>query len=62
MHTVIPGVHPVRRKQEGGSLLDGGLGLDDAIPDGVEVTHTGVNHAAYLVRLFLLELLAKILQ
>lgn len=62
MQTVLPGVHPVGDQQERGPLLDGGLGLDDAVPDGAEVAHAGVGAAAELVRLFLLQMLAEFLQ
>lgn len=62
VQAVLPGVHAPRGQQEGGPLLDGGFGLDDALPDGVEVAHTRVNHVAYLVRLVLLELLAEFFQ
>lgn len=49
VQTVLPGVHPVGGQQESGSLLDGGLGLDDAVPDAAEVAHTGVGDPAELV-------------
>ena len=63
VQAVPPGEHPVRGRQEGGPLLDGGLGPDDALPDGVEVSHTRVHHIALRpVRLVLLELLAEFLQ
>lgn len=62
VQTVLPGEHPVRGQQEGGPLLDGGLGPDDALTDGVEVAHAGVGHISCLVRLVLLELLAEFLQ
>lgn len=62
VQAVLPGEHPVRGQQEGGPLLDGGLGLDDALADSVEVAHAGVGHVACLVRLLLLELLAELLQ
>lgn len=62
VHTVLRGVHPVRGQQEGGPLLDGGLGPDDALPHGGEVAHTGVSPIACPVRLVLLELLAELLQ
>lgn len=62
VQTVLPGEHPVWDQQESGPLLDGGLGLDDAVPEAAEVAHAGVGDAADLVRLFLLELLAEFLQ
>jgi len=62
VHTVPPGVHPVRGQQERGPLLDGGLGPDDALPDGVEVAHTRVHRVGRPMRLVLLQLLAKFLQ
>lgn len=62
VQTVPPGVHPARGQQVRGPLLDGGLGLDDALPDAAEVAHAGVGDAAQLVGLFLLELLAEFLQ
>lgn len=62
VHTVLPGVHPVRRQQEGGSLLDGVLGPDDAIPRGTEVAHAGVHHFTCPVGLVLLQLFAEFLQ
>lgn len=49
VHTVLPGVHPVWGQQESGPLLDGGLGLDDAVPDAAEVVHTRVGDPAELV-------------
>lgn len=49
VQAVLPGVHPVWGQQERGPLLDGGLGLDDAVPDAAEVAHTRVGDAAELV-------------
>lgn len=62
VHAVLPGVHPVRGQQEGGSLLDGVLGPDDALLRGAEVAHAGVHHFTCPVSLVLLELLAEFLQ
>lgn len=49
VQTVLPGEHPVRNQQESGPLLDGGPGLDDAVPEAAEAAHAGVGDAADLV-------------
>lgn len=62
VQAVLPGEDPVRDQQERGPLLDGGLGLDDAVPEAAEVAHAGLGSAADLGRLLLLELMAEFLQ
>lgn len=63
VQALLPGAQSLRRQQEGGPLLDGGLGLDDAFADPVEVARARVvARVARLERLLLLQLLTELLQ